>query len=202
MVLTKTQSKIMQLFVSNITDLFSINGVANTLKMNVSLTHRSITPLIKNYGLLKVNKQNLILLNYEENHGELAYAEYLRRKDFLAQPKNNTIADFRKEIMDKLDDEYFIMILFGSSVTKTNPSDYDIFFIFENYEKVKKREKAIEIIASNHDKEFDINVVAVESIFEMASKRNQKNVFNEVLNNHIILYGDENFYRLLKNARQ
>lgn len=202
MVLTKTQSKIIQLFVSNITELFSINGVADKLNMNVSLAHRSITPLIKDYNLLKVNKQNLISLNYEKNHGELVYAEYLRMKEFLTQPQNKTIADFRKEILDKLKDEYFIMILFGSSIDKINPSDYDLFFIFEDYEKVKKREKAIEVIASNYDEEFDINIVAVESIFEMASKRNQKNVFNEVLNNHIILYGCENFYRLLRNARQ
>lgn len=202
MVLTKTQYKIMQLFASKITEFFTINGVAEILQMNVSLVHRSITPLIKDNNLLKVNKQNLISLNYQENHGDLAYTEYLRMENFLLEPKNRIIAEFRKEILDKLKDEYFIMIVFGSAVTKRNPRDYDIFFIFENYEKVRKREKAIEIIASTYDKEFDINVVAVESIFEMASKRDQKNIFNELLNNHIILYGGDNFYRLLKNARQ
>jgi len=202
MVLTKTQSKIMQLFVSSITGLFSINGVADKLSMNVSLAHRAITPLIKVHKLLTLNKQNLISLNYEENHGELAYAECLRRKDFLEQPQNKTIAEFRKEVLEKLKDEYFIMILFGSAVNKKNPGDYDLFFIFEDYEKVRKREKAIDVIASNYNKEFDINIVAVESVFEMVSKRNQKNVINELLNNHIILYGCENFYRLLKNARQ
>ena len=56
--LTKTQSKIMQLFVSRITELFSINGVADTLNMNVSLAHRAIVPLIRDYKLLNLNKQN------------------------------------------------------------------------------------------------------------------------------------------------
>lgn len=149
-----------------------------------------------------MNKQKLISLNYQEHYGELSYIEHLRKKDYLNQKYNKIILDFKNEILEKFKDEYFIMILFGSAVYNKKPHDYDIFFIFENYKKVKEHEKAIEVIASNHNKEFDINIVAVDSIFEMASKRDQKNIFNELLNNHIILYGAENFYRLLKNARQ
>ena len=202
MVLTKTQHRIMQLFVSHMTELFSINGVADRLRMNVSLAHRAIIPLIRIHKLLTVDKHNLISLNYDENHEELAYNEYLRRKDFLNKPRNKPIAEFRKEVLEKLKDEYFIMILFGSAVEKRNPHDYDFLFIFENYEKVGKREKAIEVIASDYDKDFDINIVAVESIYEMAAKRKQRNVLNELLNKHIMLYGGESFFRLLKNARQ
>lgn len=200
--LTKTQVRIMKLIVSHITEQFSINGIANRLDMNVSLAHRAITPLIKIHKLITVNKQNHLSLNYEENHDVLAYVEYLRRKEFLSRPSNRAIAGFREEVLEKLKDEYFIMILFGSAVEKKTPRDFDILFIFEDYEKVRKREKAIEVIASNHSEDFDINIVAVESIYEMAAKRKQRNVLNEALNKHIILYGAENFYRLLKNARQ
>jgi predicted nucleotidyltransferase len=198
--LTKTQTKIMKYFVAQINEQFTINGIAKLLNMNVSLVHRSIKPLIQDLNLLNIYKKNFISLNYNENHGELAHIEYLRMKDFLLKNKNIDI--FRNEILEKLDQEYFIMILFGSAIKKSNPNDYDVLFIFENFDKVKRREKAIEVIASNFEEEFDINVVSVDSIYEMATKRNQKNILNEILNNHIILFGCENFYRLLKDARQ
>ncbi|MFT4343731.1 MAG: hypothetical protein ACMXYE_03205 [Candidatus Woesearchaeota archaeon] len=198
--LTKTQSKIMQFCVTNITELYTINGIARMMNMNPSLVHRAITPLVKEHKLLTLTKHNLITVNYTSNHGELAYIEYLRMQEFLS--KNKMIKDFRSEILQKLNDEYFIVILFGSAITKAKPNDYDILFIFEDFEKVRKRERAIELIASQYEKEFDITVIGVESIFEMATKRTQKNVFNETLQNHIILYGGELFYRLLQNARQ
>lgn len=197
--LTKTQTKILQLFTSQITDKFTINGVAKMLNMNVSLAHRAITPLIKQ-KIITSDKQQLLSINYQQSHSELAYVEHLRTNDFLE--KNQTIQQFRKEVLEKFEQEYIILILFGSTVTSNNPNDYDILCILENYEKVKKREKALEIIASNYDKEFDITVLPIESIQEMANKRDQKNLFNEILNKHIILYGGENFYRLLKHVRQ
>jgi len=200
--LNKTQIEIMKLFVSNINENFTINGVSRCLDMNVSLTHRMITPLIKEYKLIELDKKKLISLNYENNHGTLAFIENIRSQELLNKKEHKIIKEFLEEIMDKLKDEYFIIILFGSAVTKTNPRDRDVLFIFENYEKVEKRERTIKTVASNHSDRFDITVISVESIYEMASKRKQKNVLNELLNKHIILYGGENFYRLIKNARQ
>ncbi len=197
--LTKTQSKIVQLFVSKITGKFTINAVAKKLHMNVSLAHRAITPLITE-KIIQLDEQQLLSINYQKNHSELAYAEYLRAIQFLQ--KHKVIKEFTTEVLDKFDTEYFILLIFGSAVESDTPRDYDILCIFENYDKVKKREKALEIIASNHNAEFDITTISVESIQEMANKRTQKNVFNELLNKHIILYGGESFYRLLKHVRQ
>jgi predicted nucleotidyltransferase len=195
---TKTQIKIMKLFVSHITERFSINGIAKELDMNVSLAHRVIKSLIGSY-LIK-DKQQYLSLNYHSNHGFLAYIEFLRREEFLK--KHRTIAAFQEEILEKLKDDPFIMILFGSTVEKKNPRDYDVLFIFETYDKVKRREKTVDVIASHHSDKFDINVLAIESMYEMAAKRTQKNVLNELLNKHIILHGSEYFYKMLHNARQ
>lgn len=200
--MTKTQLKIMQFFVGNITNALSIRQVGRDLNMSYPLVHRSISPLINKFQCLKVNKNNLVQLNYENNHELLAYVESLRKDKFFNKNHVKPIKDFLEEILDKFDQEYFIIILFGSAIEKNNPSDYDVLFIFENNYIANEHGRAIDIIASNHSDKFHIQSIGTESIFEMSSKRNQKNILNELLNKHIILYGGENFYRLLKDARQ
>ena len=56
-------------------------------------------------------------------------------------------------------------------------------------------------IASNYDLPFEERVIGFESVYEMLSKRDEKNMMNEILNKHILLYGAELFYRLIERAR-
>ena len=84
----------------------------------------------------------------------------------------------------------------------SKPGDYDVLFVFEINKTADERERAIEAIASNNSDKFHVQSIGTESVFEMASKRTQKNVLNELLNKHALLHGAENFYRLLKHARQ
>ena len=200
--LTKTQTRIMKLFTANITKAISIRQAARELKAAYPLIHRAITPLIKTRKYLELSENNLVRLNYRENGDILSYIECLRRNEFLNKPRAKPIKSFLEEILEKFSHEYFIIILFGSAVESSRPGDYDVLFIFETNKTANERERAIELIASNHSDKFHMQSVGTESIPEMASKRNQRNVLNELLNKHIILYGAENFYRLLKHARQ
>ena len=45
-------------------------------------------------------------------------------------------------------------------------------------------------------------VVSFEIVFEMLGSRDDKNVMNQVLNKHLILYGSELFYKLVKIGRK
>jgi hypothetical protein len=200
--LTKTQAKIMQLFTANITKAFSIRQVERDLNISYPLIHRAITPLIKSNQYLILNENNLVQLNYQNHHNVLAYVESLRKDELFHKNYAKPINYFIEEVLDKFDQEYFIIILFGSAVESNKPRDYDILFIFENNKVANERERTIDIIASNHSDKFHIQSIGTESVFEMSKKRNQKNVLNELLNKHIIIYGAENFYRLLKHARQ
>jgi len=198
--LTKDQIKIMQVFVSKITQSFTIRGVAKTLKKDHAQIHKAIQPLIK--VLLNQTQEKRLVLNYKENSEELAYIEYLRTKEFLTTPKNKTLKFFINDVMKVIKDEYFIMILFGSVVKTNNPRDIDVFVIVDNLNKIDSTDRFLGNIASRYSLKFDINVVSVESIYEMAGHRDEKNVLNELLNKHLIIYGGENFYKLLKNARR
>ncbi len=197
--LTKTQLKIMEVFVANINERFSIKNISDVIKKPYPLVHRSIKSLINDNFLIR-DKQNFLSLNYKENHLDLAYVESLRKKDFIK--KNKIIELFIKDVLKTVKLDFFVFLIFGSSVKNVKkPRDIDILFVIEDKNKVNDIENTLYNITSNFYLKFDINVIAIKSIYEMLSKREELNVINETLNNHMLIFGAENYYRLLKNAR-
>lgn len=202
--LTKTQAKIMQVFAAHITELFSMRSIERILKMNFSLVHRSITPLIKEKKLLNLNKQNYISLNYKENHDALIYVEYIRRNELLDKTRNIDLAMCLKDFVNKFQEESFVLIIFGSAVNARNPGDIDILLILDDNKKIEPAERFLHNISRNYelDEKLHITAISYESVYEMLSARDQVNVMNEILNKHIIVYGAEIFYRLIKKGRK
>ena len=198
MYLNKSTAKILQFFVGHITESFTLREVARRLKMHVSLTHRAIQPLIDS-KIIQQDKHKNLLLNYKIHHETLAFTEYLKRDDFLA--KYRDIKLFTDEIINKIKEDNFILLVFGSAVESSKPRDIDILLIVDNTEKIEFHEKFLHNIASNYDLPFEERVIGFESVYEMLSERDEKNVINEILNKHIILYGAELFYRLIEKGR-
>jgi len=193
---TKTQAKIMESFISKINNKFSIKEIAESLKKPYPLIHRSIKPLIEQEFILKDNKE-LLSVNYLANHAELAYIESLRSKKWL-KDKTNTL--LTKDLIENINLDFFVLLVFGSSVESNSPRDIDILVIVD--EKIDQIEKIGENIASNFTRKVHFNVISVKSAYEMLLKREKINVMNETLNKHLILFGAESYYRILKNARQ
>jgi len=194
---TKIQAEIMKVFVSKITHKFSIKQISEILNKKYAVIHRSITPLIKERYLLR-DEQELISLNYRQNQSDLAYIESLRKKRLFE--RNKDLQLFTLDCFKALKTDFFISILFGSSVEEKG-RDIDLLFIFPEI-IVEKNEKIIKNIAENFTLNLDINVISIESAYEMLSKYENINVLNEILNKHVILFGGETFYRTLNNARQ
>lgn len=196
--LTKTQAKILEVFCSKITEKFSIKQVSDILKKPYPLIHRSIKPLIEDGFLIKDSK-DFLSVNYKENISELSYIESLRKKAFLE--KDKTISLFIKDILGLSSFDFFMFLIFGSAVEEKNPRDIDLLFIIEDKSKINEFERFVKNLSQNFSKKFDINVISIESAYEMLSKRDNINVLNETLNKHILLFGGENYYRMIKNAR-
>ena len=188
----------MKIFASKITEKFSINQISQIIKKPYPLVHRSIKVLIDEGFIIKDSK-GFLEINYKKNHQELTYIESLRKKDILS--KNKSVSLFVKDVMESLKEEFFIFLIFGSFIESKNNRDIDILLIINNKEKINQIEKVVNNITSNFTTKFDINIISVESAYEMFSKRDKINILNESLNKHIILFGTENFYRILKNAR-
>lgn len=196
---TKTQAKVMGVFTSLLTERFSIKQIAEAIGKPYPLVHRSIKGLAGEKFLEK-DKQGYLSLCYKQHHQELAYIEALRTGEFLKHNKQITL--FVKDAMESLRRDFFILLIFGSFIkTGQKPRDIDILVILENKDDLEKCERVIQNLASNFGAVFDINTISEESAYEMLSKRDERNVMNETLDNHIIIFGAENYYRLLKNAR-
>ena len=103
--------------------------------------------------------------------------------------------------MEKINLDLFIFLIFGSHIKKQKSRDIDILVIIEDKKKVNIIEKILNNIASNFTVKFDVNIISVESAYEMLAKRDKINIVNETLDNHLLIFGAENYYRLLKNAR-
>jgi len=200
MYLNKSTVKVLQLFTGHITESFTLREVARRLKMHVSLAHRAIKPLIEEKIILQ-NKHKNISLNYKIHHETLAFVEYLRRDELLKKVKYKDINLFAREVINKIKEDNFILLVFGSTIDSGKPRDIDILLIVDNIDKIDFHEKFLHNIASNYNLPFEERVISFESVYEMLAKRDEINVMNEILNKHIILYGAESFYRLIQRGR-
>lgn len=198
MYINKSTARILQFFVGHITESFTLREVARKLKMHVSLVHRAIQPLI-NSKIIEHDKHKNLILNYKNHHETLVFAEYLRGDDFLEKQKD--IRLFKDEVISKIKEHNFVLLVFGSSVESSKPRDIDIMLIVDRTDKIEFHEKFLQNITSNYDLPFEERVIGFESVYEMLSKRDEKNIVNEILDKHIILYGAELFYRLIERGR-
>ncbi len=199
--LTKTQYRIMEIFAANIAERFSIKGISKIMGKDYSLVHRSIKPLIAKNLLVK-DKQEYLSLNYKGDIAQIAAIEASRAEKFLQNKQNKTVSLFIKDSLKAIKEDFFVMLIFGSAAgQKKAPGDIDILFIVDDNAKINKTERLLHNIALNFSAKLDINIISTESAYEMLSKRDQTNVMNETLNKHLIIFGAESYYRMLKNAR-
>lgn len=201
MYLNKSTARALQLFVGHITESFTLREAARRLKMQVSLAHRAIKPLIA-ANILQRDKHKNLSLNCKTHHETLAFAEYLSRDDLLSKQKYKDLKMFAEEVIEKIKEDNFVLLLFGSIVESDKPRDIDVLLVVDNADKVEFHEKFLHNIASKYDLPFEERVISFESIYEMLAKRDELNVMNEILNKHIILYGGELFYRLIQRGRK
>jgi predicted nucleotidyltransferase len=197
--ITKNQLKIMELFVANLTKRFGVREVARELDMNNSLTHRNIAPLVEKKILIK-DEKGYLGVDLKKNHDLLCFTEYERRNKFLE--KNKTISLMLNSILDDFPYGYFSVIIFGSTVTSKKPNDLDLLVIIEKTEDIEKAEKYLHNITRNYSLDIHSLILSFESVYEMLTPREDKNVMTECLNKHLILYGAELFYRLLAKGRK
>ena len=197
--LTKTQIEIMKVFISKIDRKFSINEIAQDLNKPYALIHRSMQELIKNKFII-LSEKKLLSLNYRGNLAELSFIESMRTKNRLEGKKSVSL--FVNDCLKELHEDFFIFLIFGSSVEEKKFNDIDIIILLDNQSNLEHTEKIIKNISSNFSFKVDLHILSKDSAHEMFSKREQINILNESLNKHLIVFGGENYYRILSNARK
>ena len=198
--LTKNDIKIAEFLIKNPQEKFSIREISRQVKVDYKLVHNSIKRLVekKIINKEKYGKTELLRINLKDAINDLIQVEDIKSKRFLE--RNTGIRMIIKEIREKIKIPYYTLILFGSYAKSQQHkrSDLDLLVIVPSKEFVKKAEIAINSVASIKPIKIHSLVIAPKDFEEMLTSKEELNVAKEVLNNHIILYGAESYYTLLR----
>ena len=187
-VITILNLKIMEEITKDLTKKWSINELSKKLNKHYRPVHAAVHSLIKQEFLIK-NKNSLIEPFFKDTL-LLELAEKQR-------PINDKEIKIIKEKLSRIKTVFFSAVLFGSSVTKKG-KDTDILIIIPDSGERSNFQRQAEVELGSFYTKVDLNIVSEESCYEMLNKPNQLNVMNEIMKNHLVLIGTEDFYKILK----
>jgi predicted nucleotidyltransferase len=193
----KLELKIIDLLAKNVERKFTINEIAKNLGEFYSFVHRIVNRLTKDGVIIKnkVGKSYICSLNLENEKTLtlLQLAEIEKVKQFYVVNKGLKLIleDFVELIKSELKNRA-VVVLFGSYAkgTATKESDIDILLISGGKIDV---EKITREIYAKYGKEIT-PIVMTPNDFK---KQMGKALIKEIIKDHYILYGVENFINLV-----
>ena len=198
--LTKTQEQILAFLLSAPEEQLTIRGIAKRLGKSYTLVYNNIADLEKK-GIIRkqdVPPGQIIKLNEFAPTHLLVNIELKRKKEFLE--KYPWIELMLEDILASAKNLFFILLVFGSYAkgTQTTKSDIDLLVIVQDKKDIKKMEDVLQKVYAKAKK--SLNIVDVNDFKEMVLNPNRLNIGNEARKYHILLYGVEEYYQLLKRA--
>lgn len=198
MVITKNILVIMKLFVTDPDKEYNISEIAKKTKINYRLAYETVIALEKQkiLQIKTVGNTRLCRLVSGACIPLYAYAEAERAREFLE--KHVSIKIIKDELEKKKRTVYDSVIVFGSYVKgiQSKKSDIDLLFIIPSQIKKEVYEQEIQTILQLLDYKIDINILTEKEFVEV-KKEQALNIVQEVISNHIILGGAEQFHYLL-----
>ncbi len=193
-----TQNTMLEFLITHSDESPTIRSLSRQLKKPYALIHRNVADLLKKGVIEKVVVPPANLLKIHE----------LISKDILTAIENNIKSKFFKEnswakvmfedLLSYASQTFFILLIFGSysKGKQTKKSDLDLLLIVPKKEDTKEIEAAMAKTYTKTKK--TIVVVTAEDFKEMIKNPKEFNVGNEAKKHHIILYGVEQYYELIK----
>jgi len=187
----ETENKIIKLFVSE-KEPKTIREISKRIKADYKITYTAAKRLLDKKILLgkEVGKSILCSLSDSYYGSEIYCAENKRKEELL---KNKNVSLMYKEIIKNTGSAFFIFILFGSYAKgkETANSDIDILIISNEKEIENKVNEALSLMPLKTHALF----FSEEEFIRMKDSK-KSNVVKEAIENNIILYGIENYYKL------
>lgn len=193
----KLELKIVDLLAKNIEKEFTINEIAKTLEEYYSFVHRTVNKLAKDGMIVKnrVGKSHLCSLNLDNEKTSvlIQLSEIEKKENFYITNKELKLIleDFVKSLEPQIKN-IITIILFGSYAkgTATKESDIDILLIRKERIEIEKITKEI---YAKYGKEITPILMLVNDFKE----QKDKSMIKEMIKNHYVLYGVENFVDLV-----
>ncbi|MCK5282547.1 MAG: nucleotidyltransferase domain-containing protein [Nanoarchaeota archaeon] len=195
----KEELKIIDLFRKNLLSEFTLKEIMKKLdKKSYNWTYNSVAKLSENI-LTSEKKGNLTLvrLNFK-NPAILTYLSYLDRKE--AYKKNIPIIDEIIESCSK-STPYFTLLVAGSHATgeARKGSDIDLVIIVEDDLKKKEIKPYVKQVTRLAVNDVDEHILTRDEFYQMLVSEDE-NFGKEVFRKHLLFYGVEAYYQIIKGA--
>lgn len=185
--------EILKLLINNKEETFSIRKISKIRKINYKSAYLSLKFLEKEKLVTLKRIGNSFLCTFNNKFNELVFkAEYLRREELLKNKNFLMIYNGLKEINNQ-----FVLLLFGSYAkgTANKYSDRDLLLI-SNEEVAKIIEKEINLFPLK----IHLTHVNYDEFVSML-KSKEFTVVSEAIKKNIILYGIEDYYKIIENVK-
>ena len=191
----KTKTEILKFLLSNKTKEFTIREISKQVSIDYKSVYLNVNDLIDNEATnsKRAGQSVLCSINQKGSDQDVFNAEFSRKTDLLKNKDFYVLYNRIKEIKSP----FFIMLVFGSYASKSSrkSSDIDIMIISDDGSLVRRIN---EILSTLPLKIHLVNFSSKE--FLSMLKTTEFNVGKETFNNNILLFGIEDYYRLIQNA--
>lgn len=198
MISEEEKLKIMDVFRKNIFSEFTLNEIMKQLKKSsYSWTYNTLMELKPFFNIKKVGKTHSFSINLE-NPETIAVLTYLDKKEAL-----NRKVPLVDKIINSLSKKsvFFTLLVTGSYATSTNrkESDLDIIIIVDKEENKKEMKPYTVEITRLEQIEVDLHLFTKEEYYTMLTN-DQENFGKESFRKHLLFYGIEAYYQIVKEA--
>ena len=198
--LSKTDLKILQFLLANRSARFSIKQIAERTGLPYS-TARERAVALGSRGVLEIEAinptQTLCSIRVtERNMPILAYLEFVRKEGFLA--KKMELQGTIQDILDRIEQSSFSLLLFGSQAkgTARQGSDIDVLILVPGNKDEERFARAIADAQRLTTRRLH-PVIITYADFTASLKKKGASLAKEALEHHILISGAEAFYREL-----
>jgi len=191
----KQRIRILKFLLSNKTKEFTIRAISKQVSVDYKTIYLNVQQLIDENIIISKRAGQTVLCSISQKkfNQDILDAEFSRRADLLRNKNIYALFNRIKEVKSP----FFILLVFGSCASgKTRKeSDIDIMLIADEQNVIKEINDIISTIPLKiHLADFS------SKEFLSMLKTTEFNVGKETFNNNVILFGIEDYYKLIQNA--
>ncbi len=182
---------ILQLLIENQEQQYSIRQIALQRKINYKSAYQAVHKLLKE-GIVDLSKYgNIHLCTFKQHFNPMVFAVEDHRRQVLLKNKDFKVMYNRLKAIN----QQFVLLLFGSYAkkTQTKHSDMDLLLISNQPEAIKTQVQLLPL-------PIHLTIISYAD-FQTMLKSKEFTVVSEAVKKNILLFGVEDYYRMIENAR-
>ena len=191
--ITKNTTKIIEFLLKNIDKVgFNVNQLSRSINISVGSAHKILQELKKNDIVATTDLKSSIYYKLNLNNPDTVdICKLTLRKNKKDLPSYIKVYSEEIEKFNKAE----IIILFGSILNKKDFNDVDVLFVTN---KIKEVNIFCSEISKIRTKPINPLIMKFDDIIK--NIKNKNNIILEIINNGVIIRGEERYMEALKNA--